>query len=116
MIAVDRSPLADDLLRHPALEFIRGDAFRFEPSRPVDWLLCDVIAFPERILELLKLWIVRRWCRSFCVTVKFRGSGEYAKLDDFKAWLAASGAEFQVRRLTNNKNEATVFGHAPEIA
>ena len=49
--AVDRSPLRDDLMQNAGLTFIRGDAFRFQPSEPVDWLLSDVIAFPERILE-----------------------------------------------------------------
>jgi len=28
----------------------------------------------------------------------------------FVQWLESSGAEFTIRRLTNNKNEVTVFG------
>lgn len=112
--AVDRSPLRDDLMRHPRLDFVRGDAFRYEPSSTVDWLLCDVIAFPSRTIELLQNWLRRRWCRWFCVTVKFKGPDEYDKLDELKAWLAGSGADFFVRRLTSNKNEAMVFGRTKE--
>jgi 23S rRNA (cytidine2498-2'-O)-methyltransferase len=97
-------------MKHPSLEFVRGDAFRFVPPVPVDWLLCDVIAFPERVFELLKRWLTERWCRQFCVTIKFRGSEDYAKLEPIKSWLAASGADFQLRRLTNNKNEVTATG------
>jgi 23S rRNA (cytidine2498-2'-O)-methyltransferase len=108
--AVDRSPLRADLMKHPALTFVRGDAFRFDPPKPVDWLLCDVIAYPDRILELLKRWLTNRWCRRFCVTIKFRGSDDYLKLEPIKAWLATSGAEFQLRRLNSNKNEVTAVG------
>jgi 23S rRNA (cytidine2498-2'-O)-methyltransferase len=110
VIAVDRSPLRADLMKYPSLEFVRGDAFRFRPSAPVDWLLCDVIAFPERVFELLKLWLTERWCRQFCVTIKFRGTDDYAKLEPIKSWLAASRADFQLRRLTSNKNEVTAMG------
>ncbi|HEV7226078.1 MAG TPA: SAM-dependent methyltransferase, partial [Pirellulales bacterium] len=108
--AIDRSPLGDDLMANPRLKFVRGDAFRYEPPQPVDWLLCDVIAFPARSFELLDDWLQRGWCRWFCVTLKFKGADDYPKLEDFKARLAASGAEFFLRRLTNNKNEVTAFG------
>jgi 23S rRNA (cytidine2498-2'-O)-methyltransferase len=110
VVAVDRSPLRADLMRNPSLKFIRGDAFRFQPGSPVDWLLCDVIAFPDRVFELLKRWLERRWCRQFCVTIKFRGTDDFAKLEPIKTWVADSGAEFILRRLTSNKNEVTVAG------
>ena len=99
-------------MKHPALEFVKGDAFAFQPTAAVDWLLCDVIAFPERIMALLKHWLVERWCRSFCVTIKFRGTGEYQKLEPFKAWLLDNAGQFVLRRLTNNKNEVTAVGRA----
>ncbi len=110
VVAVDRSPLRADLMRHPSLTFVRGDAFRYEPLKPVDWLVCDVIAFPDRVFELLKRWIEQRWCRQFCVTIKFRGAADYAKLEPIKRWLAGSGTDFILRRLTNNKNEVTAAG------
>jgi len=108
--AVDRSPLRADLMRHARMTFIRGDAFRYRPAAAVDWLLCDVIAFPGRTIELLKTWLAERWCRWFCVTIKFRGADEYGCLEEIKIWLANTGVEFFVRRLTSNKNEAMVFG------
>jgi 23S rRNA (cytidine2498-2'-O)-methyltransferase len=110
VVAVDRSPLRADLMRHPSLKFVRGDAFRFQPDAPADWLLCDVIAFPDRVFELLKRWMERRWCRQFCVTIKFRGADDYAKLEPIKSWLGASGADFILRRFTNNRNEVTAAG------
>jgi 23S rRNA (cytidine2498-2'-O)-methyltransferase len=112
VMAVDRSPLRGDLMRHANVTFVEGDAFRFQPERPVDWLLCDVIAFPERTLELLQTWLENRWCRRFCVTIKFRRHEHYALLDEFKRLLAAQTKRFMLRRLQYNKNEITALGEA----
>lgn len=130
VLAVDRSPLRDDLMRHPRLVFRRGDAFTFRPdvaprdteplpawlAPPVDWLLCDVIAYPERSLALLAQWLEQRWCRRFVVTVKFRGAADQARLSELKALLERSGAEFIVRRLGSNKNEVTACGDLAGLA
>jgi 23S rRNA (cytidine2498-2'-O)-methyltransferase len=112
VIAVDRSQLRADLMRHPRLTFLRGDAFRYRPEQPVDWLLCDVIALPERTIELVQQWLTEGRCRYFCVTIKFRGRTGDEQLEPFKEWLAAAGHDFYLRRLTSNKNEVTVFGAA----
>lgn len=112
--AVDRSPLRGDLMNHSKIQFVRGDAFKFEPAAPVDWLLSDIVAFPQRILELLDQWLQQRWCRQFCVTIKFRGTDDYAVLGDFKRMLAERSADFVLRRLTNNKHEVTAFGFAKD--
>jgi len=111
---VDRSPLREDLMRHPRLTFISGDAFRYEPPVPVDWLLCDVIAFPQRTLELLERWLSAGLCRRFCVTIKFRGQEDDAKLEAFKAMLERVNAVFLIRRLHANRNEATALGEVGE--
>ena len=116
VVAVDRSPLRGDLIAHPALTFVRGDAFRFQPAEPVDWLLCDVVARPEPIIELLQRWIERGWCPRFVVTIKFQGAEDDAKLEPLKKWLDEAGIEFILRRLTHNKNEVTAMGIPPPQA
>lgn len=110
VIAVDRSPLRDDLMNHPRLTFVKGDAFKYAPEQPVDWLLSDVIAYPDRIIELLDHWLSRRLCRRFVVTVKFKGDDDDQRLEDMKRTLERHADDFVVRRLTCNKNEATAFG------
>ncbi|MBA4018600.1 MAG: hypothetical protein C0483_15655 [Pirellula sp.] len=108
--AIDRSPLRDDLMSNPRLTFLKTDAFEYFPSEPVDWLLSDIIAFPDRICELLARWLGERHCRAFCVTVKFRGRDDDAKLESVKDVLRGSGYRFGLRRLTANKNEACAYG------
>jgi len=108
--AVDRSELREDLMRHPKVTFHRGDAFTFEPAAPVDWLICDVIAAPDRSIGLAIDWVRRGWARRFVVTIKFKGVAEYPKLDRLKTELAPLCAEFRLARLCANKNEACVIG------
>lgn len=110
VIAVDRSPLRDDLILNPRVQFHSGDAFKFEPDAPVDWLLSDIIAFPDRIFDLLKTWLDQRWCRRFCVTIKFRGREDDAWLGQFANLLQGKTQTFELRRLKVNHNEATVVG------
>ncbi len=112
VVAIDRSPLREDLMSDPKLTFLKQDAFAFAPDTPVDWLLCDVIAFPQRTLELLERWLDHGWCRWFCVTIKFRGADDYPLLETFKAMLSARGSEYSLRQLHSNRNEVTAFGRA----
>ncbi len=110
VIAVDRSPLREDLMDHPRVQFVSGDAFKFAPPEQVDWLLSDIIAFPPRIFELLEHWIGQKWCRRFCVTIKFRGRDDDHWLGRFAELLAQTTSDFELRRLKVNHNEATVVG------
>jgi 23S rRNA (cytidine2498-2'-O)-methyltransferase len=112
--AVDRSPLRDDLMRHSRLRFHRGDAFRFAPEQPVDWLLCDVIAAPRRSVDLLLDWARHGRMRRFVVTIKFQGRPDLTQLQRLKAELPPFTTEWRLVRLTANKNEACAFGAAAE--
>ncbi len=109
VIAVDRSPLREDLMADPAVTFFRGDAFSYQPDRPVDWLVCDVIAAPERSIELVLEWARRRWARHFVVTIKLR-EGDHPKLDRLKQEMPAFSDDWYLTHLCANKHEACVFG------
>jgi 23S rRNA (cytidine2498-2'-O)-methyltransferase len=110
VIAVDRSPLREDMMRHREVTFVPGDVFRFTPERPVDWLLCDVIAAPERSSALALEWIRQRVCRRFVVTLKFQGPADLAHIETVKSAMAATPTEWFLVRLSANRNEACLAG------
>ncbi len=111
VLAVDRSPLREDLMRHRSVEFVAHDAFTFKPPRPVDWLLCDVIAEPERSAELLTEWLRNRWTNAFVVTLKLKDSPESVEmLDRVAARLRDLVSELRISRLCANKKEVCAFG------
>ena len=114
--AIDRSALRDDLMAHPRLQFVSGDAFKYRPKKQVDWLLCDVIAFPERSIALLETWLSQGWCKHFVVTLKFRGDDSYDVVDACKKVLEAHAHTWGLRVLQHNKNEACAYGSLdPEV-
>lgn len=110
VIAVDRSPLREDLMRNARLEFVRGDAFKFSPPGAADWLLCDVIAEPHRSIALVTEWAREKRCRHFVVTIKFKGGEDYGLLEGLKAALNPLCCDFILTHLCANKNEACAIG------
>jgi 23S rRNA (cytidine2498-2'-O)-methyltransferase len=110
VIAVDRSPLRDDLMLNPQIHFESGDAFGFRPSQPVDWLLCDVIAPPARTAALLLDWLRRGWCRHFVVTLKMKDAPGTDLLPLLKRELPGLTRELFLTRLCANKKEMCAFG------
>ena len=112
VLAVDHSPLREDLMAHRQVQFRKLNAFAFQPSQPFDWLLCDVIADPEQTAALLLEWARRRWCRHFIVTIKLRGDSGLAVLDRLKRELPPLTGQLFFKQLCANKKEVCVFGSA----
>jgi len=110
VIAVDRSELREDLMRNPRLRFETADAFKYQPPQTVDWLVCDVIAAPQRSIDLLLEWLREKRMRNFVVTIKFKGQDEYALLETLKREAPPLCADFRLLRLCANKNEVCAFG------
>jgi 23S rRNA (cytidine2498-2'-O)-methyltransferase len=110
VFAVDRSPLRTDLMLNRQVQFQVGDAFHFKPPRSVDWLLCDVLAAPERTAELLLEWLRRGWCRHFVVTLKLKDTAGADVVAWLKRDLPPLTSEFFLTRLCANKKELCAFG------
>jgi 23S rRNA (cytidine2498-2'-O)-methyltransferase len=110
VIAIDRSELREDLMRNPRLHFQVADAFKYKPPQTVDWLVCDVIAAPQRSIDLLLEWLREKRMRNFIVTIKFKGHDEYPLLDILKREVPPLCTEFHLTRLCANKNEVCAFG------
>jgi 23S rRNA (cytidine2498-2'-O)-methyltransferase len=116
VVAVDRSPLREDLMRHAQVTFVKGDAFTYEPVQPVDWMVCDVIAAPERNIDLVLRWARAGWMRRFVVSIKFKGQDDYGKVDALAEHLAPLCSEYRLTRLNANKNEACVMGVLGDVS
>lgn len=111
-VSVDRSPLRDDIMANPAFTFVKGDAFAYMPPAKVDWLLCDVIATPDRSIAMLRTWLEKKLCKRFCVTLKFKGDVDLDAIREARALVQEHASHSGVRRLAVNKNEVSVFGEA----
>jgi 23S rRNA (cytidine2498-2'-O)-methyltransferase len=88
VIAVDKAPLEDRVRSLAGVNFIRRDAFTLGPgdTGPLDWLFCDLIAYPERLWSWLERWLAPGLCGNFVCTIKMQGpAGEPARRGDLRS-------------------------------
>jgi 23S rRNA (cytidine2498-2'-O)-methyltransferase len=102
--AIDRSPLAPDLMTKPNITFLKHDAFTLKPADfgPVDWVCSDVICYPPRLLEWIREWLDSDLCQNFICTIKMQGAADH---ETTRAFADIPGS--RVVHLTANKNELT---------
>lgn len=105
--AVDKAPLDPRMAGMPGVAAVIDSAFAFAPE-PADWLVCDVIAYPARLLALMERWIAAGCVRRIVCTVKFQGGTDHAAAD---AFAAVSGG--RLLHLFHNKHELTWMWQAP---
>lgn len=101
--AVDKAPLDPAVAAMPGVRVLQESAFALEP-RPVGWLFSDVIAYPSRLLGLVRRWITAGAPKRIVCTVKFQGATDYDAQDGFAAIPGG-----RLRHLFHNKHELTFF-------
>jgi hypothetical protein len=120
VIAIDKSPVDPRLMKDPRIEFIKGDAFTFEPRPRTSttttsivkevWMVSDIIAYPDRILELLSRWCGGKWADCMVVTMKFHGSQpDLDAIDQAVQVAQIHGYHCRAKHFFNNKNEVTLM-------
>jgi 23S rRNA (cytidine2498-2'-O)-methyltransferase len=78
--AVDNGKLDPALLDTGLVEHLRMDAFRYRPSKPVDWLVCDVVEQPARIAALIGEWMALGLCRRAIFNLKLPMNKRYEEI------------------------------------
>lgn len=97
--AVDKAPLDPAVAAMPGVETRQESAFALAPE-PVDWLVCDVVAYPRRLLGLVERWMGT--ARHIVCTIKFQGTTDHDAAAAFAALPAG-----RVAHLWHNKHELT---------
>lgn len=117
VVAVDRAALDARVAEHPRLTHVKKDAFSYLPERPPSWLLCDVIAEPDRSFDLARRALDSRALRALVVTLKLKRP---AKLDVVRAARALAlktpGFHGRCKHLVANKLEVTLMMRRAERA
>lgn len=106
--AVDNGPLKGGGL-HPGITHRAEDAFKFVPASPVDWLFCDMVEDPERIIALTDRWLSEGWCRRLIVNLKF-GRHDPLRLLDQAGVLRRRCPGLKARHLFHDREELTLTG------
>lgn len=104
VVSVDKAPLEPGIAAMPGVSVRRESAFGLDPSREpaVDWLLSDVICYPERLYRLVERWMQAGRARRFVCTIKFQGATDF---ESVRRFAAIPGS--QLMHLHQNKHELT---------
>lgn len=104
VIAVDKAPLDLAIAALPRISVRQQSAFALEPSGVghVDWLLSDIVCYPERLLRLVQRWLDAGFTGKCLCTLKFQGETDFAAM---AAFAAIPGS--RLLHLHHNKHELT---------
>lgn len=116
VLAVDRAELAPSLMADNHVHFMAHDAFTLTPGEvceklkcgKIDWLLSDVICYPERLLHWILLWRESGMARNIICTIKMQGTVNWSLLSEF-----ARIPDSKIVHLNYNKHELTILIHNP---
>jgi 23S rRNA (cytidine2498-2'-O)-methyltransferase len=101
VIAVDKAPLAPEVAAMAEVETRQDSAFALAPET-ADWLFSDVVAYPDRLLSMVRRWIDAGAPKRIVCTIKFQGATDHAAAE---AFAAVPGG--QLMHLFHNKHELT---------
>ena len=113
--AVDNGPMKGAMAKHPLVEHLRQDGFRFAPRKSADWLICDMVEKPARVSELVGNWFAHGWCRHAIFNLKLpmkqRIAAVSAALSSIRSKLDMEGMNYRMsaKHLYHDREEVTVF-------
>ncbi len=108
--AIDKAELHPRVAAMPGVTLRRESAFALPPEK-IDWLFSDIIAYPDRLLALVKAWIAAEAPGRIVCTVKFQGATDHEAAD---AFAAIEGG--RLMHLYHNKHELTFVWSKPDEA
>jgi 23S rRNA (cytidine2498-2'-O)-methyltransferase len=117
--AVDNGSLKGDLVDNAMVKHLRSDGFRYEPSVPVDWLVCDMVEQPARIAKLVAKWLANGWARYAIFNLKLPMKKRTEEVERCRQIIgeamedAGKSYILQLKQLYHDREEVTGFVMLP---
>ncbi len=86
VMSVDKAPIQDRLLKSQKIKYLKQSAFSIKPEQigPIDWFFADIACYPERLLNLITVWLDSGLCQKFVGTIKLQGKTDFGILKAFE--------------------------------
>jgi 23S rRNA (cytidine2498-2'-O)-methyltransferase len=110
--AIDNGPMAESALATGLIEPIRADGFTWQPPKPVDWLVCDMVESPRRVAARLATWFAHDWCKRAVFNLKLPMKKRWDETRQCLALFAAESGkalEIRAKQLYHDREEITVY-------
>jgi 23S rRNA (cytidine2498-2'-O)-methyltransferase len=78
--AVDNGAMAPVLMESGLVKHQQMDAFRYTPSYPMDWMVCDIVEQPRRVAQLAAQWLANGWCQQCIFNLKLPMKKRYEEI------------------------------------
>ncbi len=115
--AIDNGPMKGDLLNSGLLVHQRADGFTWRPPQPMDWLVCDMVAKPARVVERIAYWLDQGWCDRALFNLKLPMQRRYASWTTLQQQLSKQckrALRISARHLYHDREEITVLAWSEE--
>jgi 23S rRNA (cytidine2498-2'-O)-methyltransferase len=115
VISIDNGPMNEDLMNTGFVKHIRTDAFTYQPSRTMSWMVCDIVDKPARVAELVERWFIKGFCRRSIFNLKLPMKQRYREskllLEKIRERCEKHGVllELRAKQLYHDREEITVF-------
>ena len=115
VVAVDNGPMKGSMAKHPLVQHLRQDGFKYRPNKAVDWLVCDMIEKPSKVASLIETWFVGGWCKHAIFNLKLPMKQRLMALDaalsgiSKRLELEGVNHKMQAKQLYHDREEITVF-------
>ncbi|MBO9717216.1 MAG: 23S rRNA (cytidine(2498)-2'-O)-methyltransferase RlmM [Pseudoxanthomonas sp.] len=110
--SVDNGPLRQHVLDTGLVEHLRADGFRWHPSQPLDWMVCDMVEQPSKVAARMAQWFREGWCRHAVFNLKLPMKKRWQETRlclDLFAEQAGRPLTVRARQLYHDREEITVF-------
>ncbi|MFD1260683.1 23S rRNA (cytidine(2498)-2'-O)-methyltransferase RlmM [Entomomonas asaccharolytica] len=78
--AIDNGPMQPQLMETGQVEHIRADGFTYQPRKPVNWMVCDIVEKPARTAAMVQTWLAEGWCKEAIVNLKLPMKQRYQEV------------------------------------
>lgn len=78
--AIDNGPMQQQLMETGQVEHIRADGFTYQPRKPVNWMVCDIVEKPARTAAMVQTWLAEGWCKEAIVNLKLPMKQRYQEV------------------------------------
>ncbi len=113
--AIDNGPMNVELMDSGLVTHVKSDGFIFEPKKPVDWLVCDIVDKPARTSSLITKWFAQAYCRYAVFNLKLPMKQRYLEVnlchEKITSALQQKGihVQLQFKQLFHDREEVTGF-------
>lgn len=118
VFAVDNGPVDDELMATGLVTHVREDGFRYQPPHPVDWLVCDMVEQPQKVADLMAVWVKQRRARFALFNLKLPMKKRYSHIeecfDGIRQVMDDERYSLAAKQLYHDREEITVLLHLDE--